>query len=142
VSRKEGGMSQFIIDEQLPFDRVVFPIRKWASAKRIDELYPNEVIKDDRIGSILQKIKRTTFITIDGGFWNSRYCHSQYCILYFALRDDQHTEIPALLRKCCQVDLLKTKKTRMGKIVKISRNKIEYLERSFISPKVLPIILK
>ncbi|NUO81126.1 hypothetical protein HUU05_13695 [candidate division KSB1 bacterium] len=135
-------MSQFIIDEQLPFDRVVFPIRKWASVKRIDELRPDEVIKDDRIGSLLQRIKHTAFVTIDSGFWNSRYCHPQYCILYFALRDDQHAEIPTLLRKCCQVDLLKTKRARMGKIVKIGRNKIEYLERGFISPKVLPVIFK
>ncbi len=87
-------MSQFIVDEQLPFDRVVFPIRKWASVKRIDELRPDEVIKDDRIGSLLHRIKHTTFVTVDHGFWNSRYCHPQYCIFYFALRDDQHAQIP------------------------------------------------
>ncbi|NUM75783.1 hypothetical protein HUU40_15580 [candidate division KSB1 bacterium] len=135
-------MSQFVIDEQLPFDRVVFPIRRWASAKRIDELRPAEVIKDDRIGTLLQQIKQPTFITIDGGFWNSRYCHPDYCILYFALRDDQHAEIPVLLRKCCQMDLFKTKKARMGKVVKISRSRIEYLERGFTSPKVVSVILK
>jgi hypothetical protein len=135
-------LSQFILDEQLALDEVLLPIHKWASVKRIDELRPGEVLKDDRIPSVLHKIKHSTFVTIDGGFWKSHYCHPQYCILYFALRDDQQEQLPELLRKLCQLDEFKTRKARMGKVVKVTRSKIECWERGISVPKTLPIILK
>ena len=135
-------MSQFILDEQLLLDRVLLPIRKWASVKRIDELRPGEVIKDERIASFLQQIQDPTFVTIDAGFWKSHYCHPRYCILYFALRDNQQEELPPMLRKLCQPAEFKTKKTRMGKVVKIGRGKIEWWERGISSPRRLRVVLK
>ena len=33
-------------------------------------------------------------------------------------------------------------KARMGKIVKIGRDKAEYLEKGFTLPKVLPVLLR
>jgi len=135
-------VSRFVLDEQLALDQVLLPIRKWASIKRIDELRSGEVIKDDRVASILQRIRHSTFLTIDGGFWKSHYCHHQYCIFYFSLRDDQQKQLPELLRKVCQLNEFKTKRARMGKVVKITKSKIEYWERGLAYPKSLSVLLK
>lgn len=135
-------MSQFIIDEQLLLDRVLLPIRKWASVRRIDDLRPDEVIKDERIPSFLQQIKHSTFVTIDSGFWKSRYCHPQYCILYFSLRDDQQEQLPLKLRRLCQLTEFKTKNARMGKVARIGMNKIEWWEHGSALTQMLLVDLK
>jgi hypothetical protein len=135
-------VSQFILDEQLLFDRVLLPIRKWASVKRIDELRPDEVIKDERIPVFLRQIKNSTFVTIDTGFWNARFCHPQYCILFFALRDNQQEQLPLKLRKLCTLKEFGTKRARMGKVAKISANRIEWWERGESSIRQLLVDLR
>jgi len=61
-------MSQIIVDEQLTYRLVVEPIRKWITARRIKELRPLQIIKDDRVLQILWGLKQPTFVTIDAGF--------------------------------------------------------------------------
>src|SRR5713226_3968969 len=91
-------MSQLILDDQLDVSEILPPLRKWITARRLQDLRPSELIRDDRIPEILLTLKSPTFITIDHGFWDARLCHPGYCILYFALRDDQQQLIPTLLR--------------------------------------------
>jgi hypothetical protein len=75
-------MSQLILDDQLDISEVFFPIRKWITARRLQELRPGELIRDERVPEILRTLKSPTFITIDHGFWNARLCHPDYCIVY------------------------------------------------------------
>jgi len=46
-----------LVDEQLTYRLVVEPIRKWITARRIRELYPLQIIKDDRVLQILCGLK-------------------------------------------------------------------------------------
>lgn len=119
-------MSQLILDEQLNHDRAGKPLLSWITAKRLEDLHPGEVIKDARIPQLLCEPKQPTFVTIDEGFWNRNLRHPKYCLLYFALRDDQQGQLPNLLRRLFRLKEFKTKSARMGKVVKVSSTSVEY----------------
>ena len=63
-------MSQILLDEQLNRDRVLIPLLNWITVQKLEGRRPIEVIKDDRILSLLRELKNSTFVTIDDGFWN------------------------------------------------------------------------
>jgi hypothetical protein len=119
-------MNQFILDDHLPETDVLEPIREWASAQYVRFLRPGEVILDERIPHLLLELKQPTFVTIDGGFWDRRWCHPRYCILYFALRDDQQERLPQLLRSLVRKPEFRSRANRMGRVVRVSSSSIEY----------------
>jgi len=92
-------MSQIILDEHLGRSQVLQPIQHWKTAKRIQDLRPGEVVKDDRLPTILIHLEKPTLVTIDGGLWKKRFCDRRYCILYFSILDTQQNQIPSLLRQ-------------------------------------------
>ena len=119
-------MSQIILDEQLNRDRVLEPLLKWITVQKLENLRPREIIKDDRIPLLLHELKQPTFVTIDVGFWNKNLLVPNYCILYFALQDQQQSQLPDMLRQLFRIKKFKTKDIRMGKIAKVSTRSIEY----------------
>lgn len=119
-------MSLIVLDDQLLPGLVQAPIRVWATAQRLRDLRPAEVIKDDRVPSLLRELKRPTFITIDTGFYDRSLCDPAYCLLYFALRDDQQSQLSGLLRRLFRLPEFKTRAVRMGKVARISRDGIGY----------------
>jgi hypothetical protein len=119
-------MSQLILDDQLDITEILPPLRKWITARRLQDLRPGELIRDDRIPEILMRLKSPTFVTIDKGFWDSRLCHPKYCILFFALRDDQQSLVPGLLRALFRRAEFSTRSKRMGKVARVSSKAISY----------------
>lgn len=119
-------MSLIVLDDQLLPSLVQAPIQAWATAQRLRDLRPAEVIKDDRVPSLLRELKRPTFVTIDAGFYDRNLCDPAYSILYFALRDDQQPQLPGLLRRLFRLSEFKTRAVRMGKVARISRDGIGY----------------
>jgi len=119
-------MSQIILDEHLALDDVLQPIQRWIKAKRIQDLRPGEVIKDERLRTLLIHLGRPTLVTIDEGLWKKRNCDRRYCILYFALLDTQQNQIPSLLRRALHLQPFKTKAARMGKVARITFTCVSY----------------
>ena len=131
-------MSQFILDEQIDVDLVLIPIQRWATAQRITDLRPDERILDDRIPTLLVTLNEPTFITIDFDFWDAEWLNPNYCVLFFALRKDQQSMIPGLLRTLLRKREFATRASRMGKVVRISKDGIEYLQFRNRERKVVP----
>jgi hypothetical protein len=119
-------MTQLILDDQLIPSEVLRPLQKWTTAQRLRDLRPGEQILDERVPEILLTLKQPTFVTIDQGFWDVRWCHPGYCIAYFALRDDQQRELPGLLRALFREEVFRTRVRRMGKVVRVSRISIDF----------------
>jgi hypothetical protein len=119
-------VSQLILDDQLDVTEILPPISKWITARRLQDLRPGELIRDERVPEILMTLKAPTFITIDRGFWDSRLCHPKYCIVYFDLRDDQQELIPGLLRGLLRRAEFRSRSNRMGKVCHISTKAIAY----------------
>src|SRR5438132_7859876 len=109
-------MSQIILDEQLSILSVVRPIQKWIKAEQVHKLWPDQRILDHRIPTILRTLKQPTFVTIDGHFWRRSWCNPKYCILYFALREDQQARLPGMLRELLRQPDFRTRARRMGKV--------------------------
>lgn len=131
-------MSQLILDNQLDLAEVLPHLTKWITAQRLQSLRPGEKILDDRVPEILCTLERPTFVTIDQGFWHSRWCHPGYCILYFALREDQQKQLPGLLRALFRRPEFQTRAARMGKVARISSAQIDYWEYSKPRPTRIP----
>ena len=121
-------MSQFILDEQLAASEILVPLQKRHKVQRLRDLRPGEQILDDRIPEILLTLKKPSFITIDQGFWSRAWCHPDYAILYFALRDEER--IPERLLAFLRHPEFRTRNQRMGKVFRISKSKIEFWEYS------------
>ena len=119
-------MSQLIRDDQLDVSEILPAIRKWITARRLQDLRPAELIRDERVPEILRTLRSPTFLTIDSGFWNARLCHPGYCILYFALRDDQQRLIPALLRALLRRAEFRSRSKRMGKVARVGPKAVTY----------------
>jgi hypothetical protein len=78
-------VSQYILDEQIDRRRVLLPLRAWTTATTLVDLFPHELIGDARIPTLLRRLKRPTFVTIDGGFWSRKLLDPNYCLIYFPL---------------------------------------------------------
>ena len=119
-------MGQIILDEQIFDTEVLIPLTQWITAQRLRNLRPDQVIKDERVPTILRELRQPTFVTIDMGFWNGRLRDARYCILCFPLRSDEQREIPSLLRHLLRLPEFATKAARMGKVARISQSHIDY----------------
>lgn len=94
----------------------------------MQELRPGEHILDDRVPEILRTLRHPTFVTIDQDFWKRDLCHPRYCILYFALREDQQRLLPNLLRALLRLPQFRTRTARMGKLARVSADHIDFWE--------------
>ena len=119
-------MSQLVLDDQLDLRAVLRPLRKWITARRLQELRPGELILDDRVPQILRTLKQPTFVTIDQGFWSPRWTDHNYAIVCFALRNDQQRRLPGLLRALFRHPEFRTRAKRMGKVARVGLTTIEW----------------
>jgi hypothetical protein len=119
-------MSQIVLDEHLGRTEVLEPLRKWITAVKIEDLVPDETLKDDRILQTLRNRKQPTFVTLDAGFFHKRRCDHRYCLIYAVVPRQQQNRIPPLLRQLLRLPELKTKTVRMGKVVRVSEKMIEF----------------
>ena len=119
-------MSQLILDDQLDEITLLEPLKRWITVQRLGRIRPGEVIKDERIPMLLRELKQPTFLTIDNGFWNKNLRDTRYCIIYFALQDNEQWIIPNLLRGLFRQPEFRTKAARMGKVARVSTIQVEY----------------
>ena len=119
-------MSQIVLDEHLGHSEVLEPLRQWVTATKIEDLVPDEMLKDDRILQILGSQKQPTFVTLDAGFFRKSRCDRRYCLLYFVVPRQQQSRIPVLLRQLLRLPEFKTKAVRMGKVARVSEGKVEF----------------
>jgi len=118
---------QILVDEHLSHDDVTEVLQNWITAEQIGfELRREKGLLDEQIISLLHRLKRRTFITIDGWFYKSGLCHTRYCLIYFDLPMRRQNEIPVLLRRLFQIPGFRNIAERMGKVVKVTSYGISY----------------
>jgi len=117
-------VTQIVLDDQLFEPEVLVPIARWTTVCRLRDLFPEEIIKDERVPVLLRRLRQPTFITIDLGFWDRAMRHSGYCLICFPLRNDEQHRLPDLLRRALRLPSFRTRASRMGKVVRISKESI------------------
>ena len=120
-----------VLDENIHDQRIIAAISAWYPGQvvSVTTLRPNSIIKDDALPALLRKVNQPTFVTINSDdFWRRAEPHADYCIVNVALPKERIREISTLLQRLFRLPEFKTKFARMGKIVRLNPNRIEYYE--------------
>jgi hypothetical protein len=118
-----------VLDENLLGLRLNNPIaiRYPGRVSYITALRPSTVIKDEAIPRLLQRLKGVTFVTTNvTDFWRRVLAHPQYSIVCLSLPNERLREVPELLRRLLRMPEFRTKAARMGKVVRVSRQQVQY----------------
>lgn len=118
-----------VLDEQLLGRDLETAIARWyqGAVCFITDLRPDTVIKDDAIPKLLQQENAPTFVTInESDFWRRVAINARFCVVCFTLPDSRTHEIPSLLRSLLHHPAFKTKKNRMGKVIRVAEQEISY----------------
>jgi hypothetical protein len=120
-----------VLDENLHDRRIIAAISTWYPGRvvSVTTLRPQSVIKDEAIPDLLRKVAQPTFVTINvSDFWKRVEPRISYSIVNVDLPKERLREIPDLLRDLFRLPEFKTRRARMGKIVRLTRNRVEYYE--------------
>jgi hypothetical protein len=131
-------VSQIILDDQLFDLEVLLPIARWATVRRLRDLRPAEVIKDERVPVLLRQLRQPTFVTIDMGFWRKSLRDIRYSVLCFPLSNDEQDKLPELLRALLRLSEFRSKSTRMGKVARVAVGRVDYWQLGDESLHKLP----
>jgi hypothetical protein len=118
-----------VLDENLQVLRLGNPIAHWYRGRvcYIMELDPGAVIKDETIPTYLHQLKRATFVTTNvTDFWPRLRADARYAIVCLSLPNERLREVPNLLRRLFRMPEFRTKAARMGKVVRVSRRRVQY----------------
>ena len=118
-----------VLDEQLLGRDLETEIAQWyqGAVCFITDLRPNTVIKDEAIPKLLQQENQPTFVTInESDFWRRVAINNRFCIVCFTLPDSRAGEVPSLLRSLLHHTEFKTKKNRMGQVIRVTEQEISY----------------
>lgn len=118
-----------VLDEQLLGRNIEQEITKWYRGKvvSINELRPNSVIKDDAIPFLLRQQSQPTFVTInEKDFWQKVDIDNRFCVICFAWSDSRVREIASSLRQVLRLSELTTKAKRMGRVIRVTDDRIGY----------------
>lgn len=118
-----------VLDEQLLGRELDTEILRWygGAVCFITDIRPNTVIKDDAIPGLLQSQSRPTFVTInETDFWRRVIINDRFCVVCFALPDSRAREIPARLRSLLRHPAFNSKKSRMGRVIRVTDQDVAY----------------
>lgn len=118
-----------VLDEQLLGHGLEEAIGHWypGTVADITQLRPNTWIDDDEIPAILLTARDPLFVTINvPDFWNNLRPHRGFGIACFALPHEQIERIAPLLRRVLGMSPFDTKRKRMGKILRIINQGVQF----------------
>ncbi|MEM7533172.1 MAG: hypothetical protein AAF639_13410 [Chloroflexota bacterium] len=121
-----------ILDEQIKSRSVIRSIEVWypGNITHIQTVRPNTVIKDDNIATLLLQARQPIFVTINvSDFWRKINAHPQYCVIAIELIQQDYMELPGILRPILNLPELRTRSLRMGKVIRVRGNRVDYYGR-------------
>jgi hypothetical protein len=120
-----------VVDENLCDRRILQAITRCYPGQVVSimSLRPRSLIKDEAIPALLRSAPQPTFITIIvTDFWKKVEAHRGYCIVNIALPKERAHEVPALLQQVLRLPAFKSKSARMGKVIHVAANRIQFYE--------------
>jgi hypothetical protein len=120
-----------VLDEHLHGARTIAAIASWYRGRviSITALRPHSVIKDEAIPTLLRGVRQPTFVTINASdFWRRAQPDARYCIVTVDVPSERLWAVSHLLRRLLRHPEFATKASRMGKIVRVAANVIEFYE--------------
>ena len=118
-----------VLDEQLLSYGIQVSIARWSrgTVTDITQLRPHAVILDEAIPMLLRAASRPTFVTINiADFWRRLAPNPRFCIMCCAVPHTRAQEVPDLLRRVLALEPFRTRSHRLGKIVRVSPQHVQY----------------
>jgi len=114
-----------ILDANIEADNVS-QLRRPLKVKQIGVHFLPGSADDERIISLLRRLKTPTFVTKDcKDFYQRRRLDKRYCIICV---DVHWTEFVSTVRKIFRHPLFNTVAKRMGKVIRVTSTHINYFE--------------
>jgi hypothetical protein len=107
-----------ILDENIPRNQRELLISWRVSIRQIGYDTGRKGIQDDEIIPLLHQLRRPTFFTRDSDFFDRRWCHQRYCLVYM---DVDKYEAALFVRWVLRHPELNTQAKRMGAVIRVSR---------------------
>ena len=121
-----------VLDENIHQQRILADIAAWyrGQVRSITTLRAHTLIKDDVIPTLLQSAQQPTFVTTNvTDFWPYVSAHSRYCIICVPIPNERLHALSLLLRQLMRLPEFDTKAKRMGKVIRMSPNQLQYYEK-------------
>jgi hypothetical protein len=118
-----------VLDEQLLGSDLPARIKRWyrGTITNILQLRSGSLIPDDAIPALLRSVRQPTFVTINvKDFWRRMAPDARFAITCFAITDREIGQIPSLLRRLFATPPFQTRRDRLGKIARVSRQQVQY----------------
>jgi hypothetical protein len=118
-----------VLDEQLLGYGLDKMIARWyrGQVTGITALRPGTHVLDDAVPESLRRIRQPSFVTINvEDFWRRLAPDRRFAILCFSLPHERAREIPFLLRQLFSIDPFRTKRSRLGKIARVSPHQVQF----------------
>ena len=112
-----------VLDENLLGLEIETLLARWYPGRVcfITDLRPNSVIKDESVTVLLQRLAQPTFVTInETDFWRRTALTNAFCIVCVAVPDSRLGEVAPLVRRLLRHPQFRTKKLRMGRVVRVT----------------------
>ncbi|MCR4318272.1 MAG: hypothetical protein NUW37_18165 [Planctomycetes bacterium] len=129
-----------VLDEQLNEPGLREEIERWyrGAVKLINDLRPESQIKDSSIATLLRNQSSPTFVTIDeAGFWKTISAGESYCAIVICVPSRSVREVPGILRETLKLKAFNTKKKRMGKVVRVTKDEIRFYDSADMKIKTV-----
>lgn len=117
-----------VLDEHLKSPSMVDAIRHWYRGRVciVTELRRGTIIKDSAIPGLLSRVHQPTFVTLNTPhFWKTAEPNAHYCIVCLDGLANERV-VPLLLRRLFAVKEFRSRASRMGKMIRMTRTLIQY----------------
>src|SRR5437667_8117983 len=104
-----------VVDENVPESQRALLRRKRVAVRQIGQEVGRKSMKDAEIVSLLHRLDRPTFFTLDGDYYNRRLCHEGYCLVHLDVDEDQ---VADYVRRVLRHRTLNTRAKRMSWVIR------------------------
>jgi hypothetical protein len=118
-----------VLDEHLLDPRLRVRLTRWYRRKVIGvtQLRAGTIIPDEHIPALLCLASRPVFVTLNvADFWRRLSVHPRFGIICLDIPDSRLDDIPEMLRRLFALEPFRTRKRRLGKIVRVTEERIQF----------------
>jgi hypothetical protein len=116
-----------LLDENFPEDQRTL-LREWhIPFRQIGREVSHRGVQDPDIVALLHRLRRVTFFTNDGGFFDWRLCHAASCLVLLDVRAD---DAACYLRRFLRHPHFNSEAKRMGTVARVHHDGVDFWQRN------------
>ena len=106
-----------ILDEDICADQRELLRQHRIAVRQIGHDIAQKGMKDQAVFPFLHQLRCSTFFTRDRGFYDRRFCHREYCLVWL---DVDKRQVGDYIRRVLRHPRLSTQAKRMGTVIRVS----------------------